>query len=121
MSPNVMTVFMSGSEVGDVGGTVLRDRRHLADEGIVIVTVGVKLHTAELIYGPELDSHGLTTEPEPVLGKAAEAVRQSLHDIFEKGECDITDVQQAVRSATRRVIRQETSRKPVVLPVVMEV
>jgi ribonuclease J len=114
-------VYLDGSEVGDVGGTVLRDRRHLADEGIVIVTVGVKLHTAELIYGPELDSHGLTTEPDPVLGKAAEAVKQALADIFEKGECDITDIQQAVRSATRRVVRKETSRKPVVLPVVMEV
>ncbi len=44
-----------------------------------------------------------------------------LAETFEEGECDIADVQQAVRSATRRVIREEISRKPVVLPVVMEV
>ncbi len=114
-------VYLDGSEFGDVRGTVLRDRRHLADEGVIIVTVGVKLHTAELIYGPELDSHGLTAEPQPVLAKASEAVKLALSDAFQKGECDINDVQQAVRSATRRVIREEIARKPVVLPVVMEV
>ncbi len=114
-------VYLDGTEVGDVRGTVLRDRRHLADEGVVIVTVGVKLHTAELIYGPEVDSHGLTSDPGPVLGKAAEAVKKALAEIFQRGECDIADVQQAVRNTTRRVIREEISRKPVVLPVVMEV
>jgi ribonuclease J len=114
-------VYLDGSEFGDVGGTVLRHRRHLADEGVVIVTVGVKLHTAELIYGPVLDSHGLITEPGPVLAKAGEAVKKALVDTFKKSECDIADIQQAVRNAVRRVIREEISRKPVVLPVVMEV
>jgi len=114
-------VYLDGSEVGDVRGTVLRDRRHLADEGIVIVTVGVKLHTAELIYGPVVDSHGLSADPGAVLGKAAEAVKKALTVAFRKGECDIADVQQAVRNTTRRVIREEIARKPVVLPVVMEV
>ncbi len=114
-------VYLDGSEVGDVGGTVLRDRRHLADEGVVIVTVGVKLHTAELIYGPVLDSHGLMEQPDAVLAKAGEAVRAALDAALQKGECDIADVQKAVRDTTRRVVRDEISRKPVVLPVVMEV
>ncbi len=114
-------VYLDGTEVGDVGGTVLRDRRHLADEGVVIVTVGVKLHTAELIYGPEFDSHGLMETPEPVLAKAAEAVRTALDEALQQGECDIADVQRVVRDTSRRVIRDEISRKPVVLPVVMEV
>jgi mRNA degradation ribonuclease J1/J2 len=63
----------------------------------------------------------MTSEPGPVLGKAAEAVKKALVDTFKKGECDITDVQQAIRNSVRRVIREEISRKPVVLPVVMEV
>ncbi len=114
-------VYLDGAEYGDIGSQVLRNRRHLADQGVVIVTVGVKLHSAELVYGPEMDSHGLTGDPGPILGAAADAVKAALDDAKKCGECDLADIQKTIRDTTRRVIREQMSRKPVVVPVVLEV
>jgi ribonuclease J len=113
-------VYLDGSSIGDVKRAVLRDRSHLADEGVVVVTVAVNSQTGEIIFGPDLDSHGLMDDPDAVLLKAAEAVRQAVSDRAGNGGLDMNALQQAVRQAAATVIRAETSRKPVILPVVME-
>lgn len=113
-------VYLDGSSFGDVKRAVLRDRSHLADEGVVVVTVAVNHQTGEIIFGPDLDSHGMMDAPEPVLLKAAEAVRQAVMDRAGNGGFDSNALQQAVRQAAATVIRAETSRKPVILPVVMD-
>ncbi len=113
-------VYLDGETVGDVQRGVLRDRGHLADDGVVVVTVAIDHQTGELVYGPELDSHGVMDEPEPVLAKAAEAVRRTVVDHGEKKGSDVASLRQAVRQAAARVVRAETSRRPVILPVVME-
>jgi ribonuclease J len=112
-------VYLDGSAVGDVKSAVLRDRSHLADEGVVVVTVGIDHDTGEVLYGPAMDSHGLMDDPTTVLEKAAEAVRQAIEE-HPSGRSDIGDLQKTVRSAVGKVIRAETSRKPVIVPVVME-
>ncbi len=114
-------VYLDGTELGSVEDRVLRDRRHLADDGVVIVTVGVDCHVGELVHGPHLDSHGLMDDPEPLLEKARERVRQSMSDLVGEGGLDPATVQQTVRRAVSRVIRAETGKRPVVLPVVIEV
>ncbi len=113
-------VYLDGSSVGDVKRAVLRDRGHLADEGVVVVTVGVNHQTGAIVYGPSLDSHGLMDDPEAILGKAAEAVRQAIDDRNGPGGRDNPALQQLVRQAVASVIRAETSRKPVILPVVID-
>jgi ribonuclease J len=113
-------VYLDGSSFGDVKRAVLRDRSHLADEGVVVVTVGVNHQTGELVYGPDLDSHGVMDEPGVVLAKAADAVRQAVLDRAGNGGIDIGSLQQAVRQAAAAVLRTETSRKPVILPVVFD-
>ena len=112
-------VYLDGSGVGDVQSAVLRDRGHLADEGVVVVTVGIDRDTGEIVYGPDLDSHGLMDEPEAVLQKAAEAVRSAIEQNG-PGRSDHSELQKSVRQETGRVIRAETSRKPVIVPVIME-
>lgn len=112
-------VYLDGSSVGDVKNAVLRDRSHLADEGVVVVTVGIDHDTGKIVYGPDLDSHGVMDDPEAVLSKAADAVRSSLHE-HATGRSDLGELQKTVRQAVGRVIRAETSRKPVIVPVVME-
>jgi ribonuclease J len=112
-------VYLDGSSVGDVQSAVLRDRSHLADEGVVVVTVGIDHDTGEIVYGPDLDSHGLMDDPTTVLEKAAQAVRAAL-DGHEGGRTDHSELQKTVRQETGRVIRAETSRKPVIVPVIME-
>lgn len=114
-------VYYDGSGVGDIHRGVLRDRSHLADDGVVVITVGVRLSTCEVILGPEIDSHGFIVGAEAVLEKAAQAVRAEVESIDPEQKPDMGQLQKAVRLATLKVIRAETSRKPVVIPVVMEV
>lgn len=113
-------VYLDGSAVGDVQGGVLRDRSHLADEGVVVVTVGIDRHNGEIVYGPDFDSHGLMDDPDPVLAKASDAVRSAIES-HDSGRTDHAEMQKAVRQATGKVIRDETSRRPVILPIIMEV
>ncbi len=104
---------------GDIGPEVMRDRRRLGDDGVVIATVGVHHGTADVTYGPELDSHGLMGDPSPVLAKARDAILSELGS--KEGPCEAAVVKQAMRTAVRRVVREETRLNPVVVPVVLEI
>ncbi|MEA1903316.1 MAG: ribonuclease J [Actinomycetota bacterium] len=112
-------VYLDGSTVGDVQNAVLRDRSHLADDGVVVVTVGVDHDTGEILYGPDLDSHGVMDDPSTMLEKAANAVRGAIEK-HEPGRTDHAELQKTVRQAAGRVIRAETARRPVIVPVLME-
>lgn len=112
-------VYLDGASYGDVQSAVLRDRSHLADEGVVVVTVGID-REANIVYGPDLDSHGLMDDPEIVLGKAADAVSQALAEGIDNAEDAIPGLQRLVRQATARLIRQEVARKPVIIPIVFQ-
>jgi ribonuclease J len=110
-------VYFDGS--GDIGVDVVRDRRHLSDDGVVIATVGVRHGSADVTYGPELDSHGVMADPAAVLAKARDAIVAELAE--REGPCEAAVVKQAMRTAVRRVVREETSLNPVVVSVVLEV
>ncbi|MFO7299099.1 MAG: ribonuclease J [Actinomycetes bacterium] len=111
-------VYLDGSSVGDVRGSVLRDRSHLADEGVIVVTVGIDRGTGEIVYGPDLDSHGLMDDPSVILEKAGQAVVAALEGQI--GRVDHGELQKTVRQAVGRVVRAEAQRKPVIFPVVIE-
>jgi ribonuclease J len=113
-------VYLDGSAVGDVQGGVLRDRSHLADEGVVVVTVGIDHDNGEIVFGPDLDSHGLMDDPSAVLDKAADAVRAAIES-HDSGRTDHAEMQKTVRQAAGKLIRAETARRPVILPIIMEV
>ncbi len=117
---DLVIVYLDGSSVGDVQNAVLRDRSHLADDGVVVVTVGIDHGTGELVYGPDLDSHGVMDDPSPILEKAANAVREAVES-HKSGRTDHAELQKTVRQAAGKVIRAETARRPVILPIIMEV
>ena len=112
-------VYLDGSAVGDVQSAVLRDRSHLADEGVVVVTVGIDHDTGEVLYGPDLDSHGLMDDPDAVLEKAAEAVPRRSASMHPAVPTSVSCRRRSVRRSGK-VIRAETARRPVIVPVVME-
>ena len=112
-------VYLDGMSIGDVQSAVLRDRSHLADDGVVVVTVGIDHDTGEILYGPDMDSHGLMDDPTAVLEKASEAVRSAIAE-HEPGRTDMSDLQKQVRQTAGKLIREETARRPVIVPVVME-
>ncbi|MEX0825281.1 MAG: ribonuclease J [Acidimicrobiia bacterium] len=112
-------VYVDGLEVaGSVHG-IIRDRRHLSEDGVVVVTLAVDVSTGEIIQGPDLDSHGFMDDPEAVFAKAAKAVVDVLGSI--EVPVDAEQVERHARGAVNRVISNETQKKPVVIPVVLEV
>ena len=113
-------VYLDGSSVGDVQNAVLRDRSHLADDGVVVVTLGIDHGTGEIVYGPDLDSHGVMDDPTAVLEKAGNAVVSAVQS-HQGGRSDLAELQKTVRSAVGKVVRVETARKPVIIPIIMEV
>jgi len=112
-------VFVDGLEVaGSVQG-VIRDRRHLAEDGVVVVTLAVDPRTGELVQGPDLESHGFMDDPAAVFEMAAASIRQELDGM--EAPLEVEQVRRHVKTAVNRVTRSETGRKAVVIVVVLEV
>jgi len=111
-------VYVDGEEVG-AADEVIRDRRHLADDGVLIVTIGVDLHTGEIVIGPEVDSHGVTADEDELHKLVAERVVSGI-GMLEK-PIDPHVLRSRVRNRARKAVREQVNRRPVVLPVVIEV
>jgi ribonuclease J len=109
--------------VGDIGRGVLRDRRALASEGIVVVIVTIDAQTGEVVTGPEIVTRGWVHAPEAeaLLEEAKEAVRRSLSEAVAEGALDFETLKRHARSSLSKFINERTRRRPIVVPVVMEV
>jgi ribonuclease J len=109
--------------VGDVGHGVLRDRRSLAQEGVVVVIVTVDAGSGEVITGPEIVTRGWVYAPEAeeLLEDAKDAVLASLEEAAAEGATDFETLRRHARRALGRFINERTRRRPAVIPVVMEV
>ncbi len=109
--------------VGDVGQGVLRDRRVLAEEGVVVVVVTVDAHTGAIVTGPEVITRGWVYAPEAedLLDECADVVRAAVRETFNSGDpVDIEALQRIVRKAAGRFVADRTRRRPMIVPVVME-
>jgi ribonuclease J len=111
-------VYLDGIDIGDVEG-VLRDRRHLADDGVVIVTVGVDMSNGEIVIGPEVDSHGVRDEAESLHKGVVEAVIASVGNL--DWPADLDTVRRRVRNTASRSVKSQINSRPVVIPVIIEV
>jgi ribonuclease J len=116
-------VLVDGKGIGDVGAVVLRDRQLLAQDGMVVVAVTVDRGTGEIVAGPEIASRGWVyeRESEAVLEEAKAVLREAL--VARTGEEPMPrDVLQSLlRGTLRRFISQRYDRKPIVLPIILEV
>ncbi len=108
--------------VGDVGHGVLRDRRVLAEEGVVVVVVGVDVRTGSVITGPEIITRGWVHAPEAedLLEEGRGVVADAVKEAFASDVDDIEGLQRIVRKATGRFVNERTRRRPMIVPVVME-
>ncbi len=113
-------VFVDGLGIGDVEHAVLRDRGLLADDGMVIVTIGVDRGTGALRSGPELISRGFMEDD--VSGEVlAEARRTVIHDLGRfQGEPELSVIRETIHDAVQRVIHRRTQRRPMVIPIVTD-
>ncbi len=108
--------------LGDVGLGVLRDRRVLAEEGVVVVIVAVDVGSGAIITGPEVITRGWVHAPEAedLIDGCVEAVRDAVKSAFAKDAGDIESLQRQVRRAAGRYVNAQTKRRPMIVPVVME-
>lgn len=109
--------------VGDVGRGVLRDRKVLAEEGVVVVVVTVDAKSGEVLTGPEIITRGWVYAPEAesLLGEAREAVRAALEGASDGGPEDFETIRRRTRQSLGKFVQERTRRRPMIVPVVMEV
>ena len=115
--------FVDGLGIGDVGGEVLRDRRKLAGDGVVVVVVGVNMQTGEVVSGPDVVNRGFVHDgtSADILEEARKRVMLAMEESAEAHVTDPSALQQNVRRVLKRYFFDVTQRKPVILPVIMEV
>jgi ribonuclease J len=111
-------VYVDGTDIGDAD-TVIRDRRHLADDGVLIVTLGIDPISGEILIGPDIDSHGVTTDEEELHALILERVVSSVAD-FDR-PIDLDNLRRRIRNSSARAVKKHSGRRPVVLPVIFEV
>ena len=119
----VGAILVDGLGVGDVGNTVLRDRQHLAEDGIVIVTFAMERGTDYLAAGPEIESRGFVymKEAETLMNEANLVVQEALADCLEHGQDDPAQLKNSVRSALSDFFWKKTKRRPMILPMMVSI
>ena len=115
-------VFVDGKGVGDVGNVVLKDRKHLSEDGMVVVLIGINQVSGEIIYGPDIVSRGFIFEDESqqYLEEAKKVVLDTLALVSSEALTDWNEVKLEVRRVLRRFFNKTIERRPVILPLVLE-
>mgnify|MGYP001829032802 CR=1 FL=1 len=111
-------VYLDGVDIGDVED-VLRDRRHLADDGVLIVTLGVDISSGDIVIGPDVDSHGVRDDAVLLHERVAEAVTSAVASL--DWPADLDTVRRRVRNTASRSVKKQINSRPVVIPVIIEV
>ena len=115
-------VYVDGYGVGDVGSIVLRDRKHLAQDGIIIISAAVDYSTGELLSGPDVTSRGFVyvKEAEELLEQARQITVDTFEQCRENG-AELSAVKSKLRDNLSHFVYERTKRSPMILPVIMEV
>ncbi len=115
-------VLVDGAGVGDIGSVVLRDRKHLAEDGLVVVVATVDTRDRLIISGPDIVSRGFVyvKESEELMARVKNAATQSLERILDKRIRDWAQVKGLIKDDLAKLIFKETKRKPMILPIIMD-
>jgi ribonuclease J len=116
-------VLIDGLGVGDVGNIVLRDRRHLSEDGLMVVVVTMEKESGTILAGPDIISRGFVyvRESEDLMEGARKAVSEALSKCEFKGMTGWTYIKNLIKDALKEYVWQETKRSPMILPIIMEV
>jgi ribonuclease J len=117
-------VFLDGTGFSDVEDVVLRDRRHLAQDGIFIVVVSINQETGKTIAGPDVVSRGslLTSETESINEEARQRVVELLEALpSDAATIDLNTLRTDIRRSLNKFLQARTGRRPMVVPIVMEI
>ena len=116
-------VFVDGSGVGDVGSVVLRDRRHLAQDGMVVVVVSMSGEDGALVSGPDIITRGFVyvKESEGLMDELRQVALDAILDVDTRYATDWSAIKQSIKADLSNYLYKKTKRSPMILPVIMEV
>ena len=116
-------ILVDGLGVGDVGNVVLRDRQHLAEDGIMIVVMSLDRYNGQLVAGPDIVSRGFVyvKESDELIEEARHTVDDALQRCLDKGVTDWGKLKNVTKDALSDYVWKKTKRRPMILPIIMEV
>lgn len=116
-------ILVDGYGVGDVGSIVLRDRRHLAEDGIIIVVMTLQMEEQLVIAGPDIVSRGFVyvRESEELMDELKESAFYVLEACFENGISDFAQIKNKIKDDLAKYVYQKTKRRPMILPIIMNI
>ena len=116
-------IFVDGSGVGDVGSIVLRDRKHLAEDGIIIIVATIDSVSGELVSGPDIVSRGFVfvKESEELMSQARNTAFETLERCHSRKIYDWGTIKSRIRDDVSRLMYEKTKRSPMILPIIMEI
>ena len=119
----VGSILVDGLGVGDVGNIVLRDRQHLAEDGILIVVMALDRVDGYLVSGPDIVSRGFVyvRESDELMDEARQLVNDTLEELLDKGVTDWGKLKTATKDVLSDYVWKKTKRSPMILPIIMEV
>ena len=119
----VGSILVDGLGVGDVGNIVLRDRQHLAEDGILIVVMALDKVEGYLVSGPDIVSRGFVyvRESDELMDEARQIVEDTMEELLDKGVTDWGKLKTATKEALSDFVWKKTKRSPMILPIIMEV
>lgn len=116
-------IMVDGLGIGDVGSIVLRDRKHLAEDGLIVVVATIDPAVGEVVSGPDIVSRGFVyvRESEKLIDDARNIARQVLEECCRDHSYDWTTMKTRVRDELSHMLFQKTKRSPMILPIIMDV
>ncbi|MBI5639061.1 MAG: ribonuclease J [Nitrospirae bacterium] len=116
-------IYVDGKGVGDVEDMVLRDRRRLAHDGIVLIIIGIEKLTGNIVSGPDIVSRGFVFEDasQDVINDVKELVYNSVKELDSEIIADKSLIQAKIRSVLKKYLRNTMDRKPMIMPIIFEV
>ncbi|MEG1871104.1 MAG: ribonuclease J, partial [Peptostreptococcaceae bacterium] len=116
------SIFVDGLGVGDVGNIVLRDRRHLAQDGMLTIVVAIERETLSILSGPDIITRGFVyvKESEALIREVKEIATDELDKCLQKGIIEWYLLKSSVKKAVENFIYEKTKRRPTIIPIIME-
>ena len=116
-------VMVDGLGVGDVGNVVLRDRKHLSQDGLIVVVATVDENAGQLVSGPDIVSRGFVyvRESEDLMEEVRRIAAAAINSCIDRHGCDWYEIKNRIKDDITRFLYTRTKRKPMILPIVMDV
>lgn len=116
-------IFVDGLGIGDVGNVVLKDRKHLSEDGLIVVVIAMDHHTGKVVSGPDIISRGFVYVKESLelMEQCKKVVRTSLNDCEKQNIKEWSSIKNVMRDDLRDFLFRKTQRNPMILPVIMDI